>query len=318
MAGHGSDPKKVVKAALMANAGIAVAKFVAAYFSGSSTMLAEGVHSVADTANQSLLLVGIVLSSRRADERFPMGRASEAYFWSFIVALLLFFLGGVFAIYEGLHKLQHSEPPGSPWAPIAVLVISIALEGSSFVVAWKEFQKSRGKQSFREALFGGKDPVIPVVLLEDSGAVLGLVVALVAVVITWLTGNDKADGIGSIAIGVLLCAIGIALAKDTRSLLIGEGITRAVRDETVSLVESTPGVESVRQLLSLHLGPDTVLLALKVRFAKGLSVAELEGATDALEERVRGRFPMMKRIFVEPDSDYEQALDAEAPSQLGP
>ncbi len=313
MSGHGSDPKKVVKAALMANAGIAVAKFVAAYFSGSTTMLAEGVHSVADTANQSLLLVGIVLSSRRADERFPMGRASESYFWSFIVALMLFFLGGVFAIYEGAHHLQHPGPPGSPWASIAVLVVSIALEGGSFMVAWKEFQKSRGQQSYREALFGGKDPVIPVVLLEDSGAVLGLVVALVAVVITWLTGSHLADGLGSIAIGVLLCAIGVALAKDTRSLLIGEGITRAVRDETVSLVESTPGVESVRQLLSLHLGPDTVLLALKVRFAEGLSVSELEGATDALEDRVRARFPMMKRIFVEPDSDYEQALDADAP-----
>lgn len=131
----------------MANAGVAVAKFVAAYFSGSTTMLAEGVHSVADTANQSLLLVGIVLSSRRADERFPMGRASESYFWSFIVALMLFFLGGVFAIYEGAHHLQHPGPPGSPWASIAVLVVSIALEGGSFMVAWKEFQKSRGRHA---------------------------------------------------------------------------------------------------------------------------------------------------------------------------
>ena len=317
MAGHGGDPKKVVKAALLANGGIAIAKFIAAYFSGSATMLAEGVHSVADTANQALLWVGIVLSARRADERFPLGRATESYFWSFVVALLLFFLGGVFAIYEGVHKLQHPEPPGAPWVPLGVLGVSLVLEVTSFAVAWQEFQKSRGDQTLGEALFGGKDPVIPVVLLEDTGAVLGLVFAFVAVLVAWLTGSGTADGVGSIVIGVLLCTIGLFLARDTRSLLIGEGITRATRDGTIAIVEGVKGVKRVRQLLSLHLGPDTVLLALKVHFDEGLTLAEVETITDALEEAVRAKYPMMKRIFVEPDSDYDASLDADAPPGVG-
>lgn len=301
---------------MIANGGIAIAKFIAAYLSGSATMLAEGVHSLADTANQGLLLVGIVLSARRADERFPMGRASESYFWSFIVALLLFFLGGVFAVYEGVHKLQHlghEEHHGVPWAPMAVLGVSILLEGGSFVVAFREFQKGRGNQSFFEALFGGKDPVIPVVLLEDAGAMIGLVVALVAIVIGWLTGSEVADAVGSIVIGALLCVIGILLAKDTRSLLIGEGVSRAVKLDTIAIAEATPGVASVRQFLSLHLGPDTVLLAMKVRFAEGLSLADVEKVTDAVEASIREKHPMMKRIFVEADSDYDASKDASAP-----
>lgn len=309
----GADPKKVVRAALLANAGIAAAKFVAASLSGSTTMLAEAVHSVADTANQGLLLVGLVLSARRADERFQMGRASESYFWSFIVALLLFFLGGVFAIYEGVHKLRHPEPSGPPWAALAVLGVSVALEATSFRVAWKEFQKSRGTQSYGQALFEGKDPVIPVVLLEDTAALVGLLVALVAVLITWLTGSGVADGIGSILIGVLLCVIGLVLAKDTRSLLIGEGVGREVREETIAIAQGVEGVARVRQFLSLHLGPESVLLALKVQFAPGLSLAEVEAVTDRLEDAIRARQPMMKRIFVEPDSDYDETKDEEAP-----
>jgi cation diffusion facilitator family transporter len=316
MAGHGGDPKKVVKAAMLANGGIAIAKFVAAFLSDSTTMLAEGVHSIADTANQGLLLVGIVLSSRRADERFPMGRASESYFWSFIVALMLFFLGGVFAIYEGVHKLQHASHPGSPWAPIVVLVLSIALEGGSFLVALREFQKVRGNKSYREALFDGKDPVIPVVLLEDAGAMAGLFIALVAVAVTAITGHDLADGVGSIVIGVLLCLIGILLAKDTRSLLIGEGVSREVKLDTVAIVEATPGVRKVRQLLSLHLGPDTVLLALKVEFDASLDLKDIERTIDQIEHNVREKHPMMRRIFIEADSDYDATKDKAAPEAL--
>ncbi|MBI4957787.1 MAG: cation transporter [Myxococcales bacterium] len=312
MSGHGGNPKKVVRAALVANLAIAIAKFVAAGLSGSTTMLAEAVHSLADTANQALLWVGMALSERRPDDRFPFGRASESYFWSFVVALLLFFLGGVFAIYEGIHKLGSTEPPGAPWAPLVVVGVSLVIESASFVVAWREFKKTRGDKSYREALFEGKDPVIPVVLLEDSGAVLGLAVAFVTILVTWLTGSDIPDGIGSITIGVLLCTVGLLLARDTRSLLIGEGVTREVRVRAIELAEQTPGVESVRQFLSLHLGPDTVLLALKVRFARGLALADIERVTDELEANVRAELPMMKRIFVEPDSDYEAARDADA------
>jgi cation diffusion facilitator family transporter len=291
------DPRKVVLAALLGNAGIAVAKFVAAWLSGSITMLAEGVHSVADTANQALLLVGMGLSKKLDPERYPLGRAKERYFWAFIVSLMLFFLGGVYAIYEGVHKLlAGSSGHGSPIAAVVVLVVSLAMEAGSFFVAARE------------------DPTIPVVLLEDTGAVLGLTVAIVAVVSAWLTGSQAADAIGSIVIGALLCVIGITLARDTRSLLIGESATPEVRRRVLELACTTPGVEDVTQLLTMHLGPDTVILALKVRFSSGIPVEQVESITDAIEERIRSELPQMTRIFIEADSDYDAKLDPQSVS----
>ena len=309
--GHGQgDPKKVVIAALLGNAGIALAKFAAAFFSGSATMLAEAVHSVADTANQAFLLLGMKLSDKNAPDRYPLGRSKETYFWAFIVSLFLFFMGGVFAVYEGVHKLSGPpEKPGSQLASIIVLGVSLVMEGMSFSVAFKEFNKTRGNKSFGRALFDSRDPTIPVVLLEDTGAVFGLAFALIAVVVTTITGDSRFDGIGSIAIGTLLCVIGVALARDTRSLLIGEGITDEARARVLEVAQQTPAVLEVRQLLSLHLGPDAVLLALKVRFAPELGLPELEKAINALEERIRSAMPQMKKIFVEPDSSYDAELD---------
>ena len=308
---HGGDPKKAVIAALVANGGIAIAKFVAAYLSGSATMLAEGVHSVADTANQALLLVGMALSARGATALHPFGRHRESYFWAFIVSLMLFFLGGVFAIYEGVHKLTHpGGEHGSLVAPVVVLVVAIVLEAGSFYIAAREFQKARGGRSIRDALFSGKDPVIPLVVLEDSGAILGLVIALAAVLLSWATGNPIFDGAGSIFIGVLLCIIGVALAHDTRSLLIGEGIDEGSRKQVIELAAGTPGVEAVTQVLSLHLGPDAVLLALKVRFREHMDLPEVERAINDIEHRVSSSLPIMKRIFVEPDSHNDPARDA--------
>jgi cation diffusion facilitator family transporter len=311
--GHGQgDPRKVVIAALLGNAGIALAKFVAAFLSGSTTMLAEAVHSVADTANQGFLLIGMKLSDKSAPGRYPLGRSKETYFWAFIVSLFLFFMGGVFAVYEGVHKLQgHAEKPGSQLAPLIVLGISLVMEGMSFSVAFKEFNKSRGKRSFFQALFDGRDPTIPVVLLEDTGAVFGLLFAFLAVVVTSITGDTRFDGIGSIAIGVLLCAIGVALARDTRSLLIGEGITDEMRDRVFEVATEVPDVLEVRQLLSLHLGPDSVLLALKVRFSPDLQLKQVEQSINALEKRIRAELPQMKKIFVEPDSEYDVSKDPE-------
>lgn len=309
MAGHG-DSKRAVVAAMAANAAIALAKFVAAGLSGSITMLAEGVHSVADTANQALLLLGMGLAEKSDPERYPLGRAKERYFWAFIVALMLFFLGGVYAIWEGVHKL--SEPPhapGSQLVSIAVLVVSLLLEGGSWVVAMREFRKQKGGRSLMEALFEGRDPTIPIVLLEDTGAIVGLTVALVAVIFTSVTGSPIADAAGSIVIGVLLCVIGIMLARDTRSLLIGEAATPEIRKRTIEIILGTPGVEGVTQMLTMHLGPDTVLVALKVRFSDGMSVHESEHVVDELEERVRAEFPQMKQIFVEADSDYDEEAD---------
>ena len=312
--GHGQgDPKKVVIAALLGNAGIALAKFVAAYLSGSATMLAEAVHSVADTANQAFLLVGMKLSDRSAPQRYPLGRSKEQYFWAFIVSLFLFFMGGVFAVYEGVHKLTSpAEKPGSQIASLVVLGVSLVMEGFSFSVAFREFNKSRGSKRFLNALFDSRDPTIPVVLLEDTGAVFGLAFAFVAVVITTVTGDARFDGIGSIAIGTLLCVIGVALARDTRSLLIGEGITDEMRQQVLDVAGQAPSVLEVRQLLSLHLGPDSVLLALKVRFTPELDLKGLELAINELEQRIRAAVPQMKKIFVEPDSDYDARLDPDA------
>ena len=312
--GHGQgDPKKVVVAALLGNAGIALAKFVAAFLSGSATMLAEAVHSVADTANQAFLLIGMRLSDKSAPQRYPLGRSKETYFWAFIVSLFLFFMGGVFAVYEGVHKLSAPpEHPGSQIAPLVVLGISLAMEGMSFSVAFREFNKSRGSKGFLAALFDSRDPTIPVVLLEDTGAVFGLLFAFVAVVVTTLTGDSRFDGVGSIAIGTLLCVIGVALARDTRSLLIGEGITDEMRQRVLEVAGMAPSVLEVRQLLSLHLGPDSVLLALKVRFAPELDLKGVERAINELEVRIREAVPQMKKIFVEPDSEYDARLDPEA------
>lgn len=312
----GADPAKAVKAALLANAGIALAKLVAAVLSGSATMLAEGVHSLADTSNQALLLLGMRLSSRKATALHPFGRDSESYFWAFIVSLLLFFLGGVFAIWEGVHKLAADEDhTGSLVAPLAVLGISILLEAGSFLVAFKEFNKGRGKRPFFEALFAGKDPVIPLVLLEDSGAVLGLVIAFASILVTAITKRAAFDGVGSILIGLLLCTIGLLLARDTRSLLIGEGIDDETRRDVLQVANETPGVDAVTQLLSLHLGPSSVLLALKVRFKSGASLAEVERTINELELRIRAKEPRMRRIFVEPDAEYDPSRD---PDAIGP
>jgi divalent metal cation (Fe/Co/Zn/Cd) transporter len=216
----------------------------------------------------------------------------------------------VFAVYEGVHKLGSGEEShGSLLIPLGVLAVSLLMEGGSFFVAFKEFNKSRAGQGFFKALFAGKDPTIPVVLLEDTAAVCGLVIAFIAIGISALTHNPVFDAIGSIVIGLLLCAVGLLLARYTRSLLLGEGVTPQVRDKTVSLVEATPGVLKVTQFLSMHLGPDAVILALKVRFEPKMALEDIERVINDIEARVRADVPEMSKIFVEPDSDYYAARD---------
>jgi len=296
-------------AAMSGNAVITLCKFIAALLSGSVAMLAEAVHSLADTANQALLLLGTHLGKKSDPVRYPLGRASEIYFWAFVVAMMLFLLGGVFAVYEGIHKLL--SPPqeaGSPVLPLIVLGVSVACEAASFMVALREFRKQKGQRPVREALFAGKDPTVPIVLLEDSGALIGLGLAIASVLAAWLSGSHLPDAIGSIAIGVLLCTIGVLLARDTKSLLIGEAATVEDRREALAAIQGTPGVEAVTQMLTYHLGPETVLVALKIRFRATLSVSELENVIDDLEARVRARVPVMKRIFVEPDGDYAEPV----------
>jgi cation diffusion facilitator family transporter len=308
--------RRVVLAALGGNALIAVAKFVAAWLSGSAAMFAEAVHSVADTANQGLLLVGMALSEKRDPTRYPLGRARESYLWAFIVSLMLFLLGGVVALYEGAKKLTGPhENHGSVLAAVAVLAISIVLELSSFRVAAKEFNRTRGRRSIAAALFYGKDPTIPIVLLEDTAALVGLATAFAAVAITWATGSVVADAVGSLLIGVLLCAVGLTLAYETHGLIIGEAATPEMRAQALGVVTSTPGVEGVSQMLTLHIGPDTILLALKVRFRRGATVEDVERITNDVEDRVRTTIPEMKKIFIEADGDYDPRKDPLAPPE---
>lgn len=311
MSGHsGGDPRKVIKAALYANLAIAVCKFVAAYLSSSTATLAEAVHSLADTGNQALLFTGIVLAAKR-DDRFSFGRAMERYFWPFIVALLLFSVGGAFAVYEGVHK---AFAPGAPdmsdfWSlrkgpltSLVVLGVSVLMESYSCTIALREFRRDAGKERLDHALFGGKDPTIPLVLLEDISALTGLAIALVAVTLSAVTRNGIWDAVGSILIGVLLMVVAVLIARDTHSLLIGERAKPEAERQAQELAESTPGVTRVTQLLTMHLGPDFVVLAMKVAFSPDLRVAEIEEAINELERRIREAQPEMKKIFVEPDS----------------
>jgi cation diffusion facilitator family transporter len=311
MAKRHAGSLRVVVAALAGNSGIAVAKFIAAGLTGSPSMLAEAVHSVADTGNQGLLLVGMALAKKVDPATYPLGRAKERYFWAFVVALLLFLVGGVNAIREGVGKLlgAHGDV-GSPWLSLVVLGVSFALEAGSFVIALRELRAATAGRKIGQALFGTKDPTVSLVVLEDAGALLGLLIATAGVVGSWLTRSIVPDAIASIAIGALLCTIGAALAHDTHSLLLGEAATIPMQERALAVAEQTPGVQKVTQMLTMHLGPDTIVLALKVRFRPGMRVEELEQVTDALEERVRAELPQMRRIFVEADSDYDQSLDA--------
>ena len=298
-----ADSRKVVLAALAGNVAIAAAKFGAAFVSHSAATLAEAVHSLADTANQGLLLVGMALAARPASERFPFGRASERYFWPFVVALLLFTMGGAFAIFDGVQQLLHPVHEGSGrLVSLCVLGVSLAIEAASFRVAFGEFRKLTAGQPIRRALLEARDPTVPLVVAEDATAMVGLVVALLAVAATALTGNAAWDPIGGIVIGVLLCVVAVVLAQITHGLLIGESATPEDRARVLALARDVDGIGAVTQLLTMHLGPDVVLLAMKIAFRPTLTVREVEDATNRLEAAIRAAMPQMRKIFIEADS----------------
>jgi cation diffusion facilitator family transporter len=299
MASGGST--RAVLAALIANAGIAVAKFVGFVFTGSSSMLAESVHSVADTGNQALLLLGGKRARRTATRQHPFGFGRERYFWAFVVAIVLFTLGSGFALYEGIEKLRHPhELESAGWA-IGILLVAIVLESWSFRTAVMEAKAIKGKASWVQFIRRSKQPELPVVLLEDAGAMFGLVIALAAVGLTITTGDPIWDGVGTTCIGLLLGAIAIVLAIEMKSLLIGEAASEA--DET-AITAAIVGADSVRELIDLrteHIGPETILVAAKVQFADELTMRQLADVVDDIEARVRTAVPAAARIFVEPD-----------------
>ncbi|GIE90576.1 cation diffusion facilitator family transporter [Actinoplanes regularis] len=293
---------KAIIAALSANLGIAVTKFGAWALTGSSSMLAEAIHSVADSGNQLLLLIGGKRAQKKATPQHPFGYGRERYVYAFIVSIVLFSVGGLFALYEGYHKIQHREPIEEwKWVPVAVLVVAIALESYSFYTAIKESNQLRGKTSWVDFVRRAKAPELPVVLLEDAGALVGLVLALFGVGLTLITGNGLWDGIGTAAIGILLVAIAAVLAVETKSLLIGEG----AGPESVAKIEQAvlagDGIERIIHMKTLHLGPEELLVAMKIAVSKGDRAEDVARHIDETEVRIREAVPIARVIYIEPD-----------------
>ncbi|MGC4961988.1 cation diffusion facilitator family transporter [Gordonia sp. DT101] len=298
--------KRAIIAALLANAGIALAKFVGFVITGSSSMLAEAVHSVADTSNQGLLLLGQQRAAKKADRLHPFGYGRSRYFYSFVVALVLFSLGSLFAIYEGIHKIQHAHDHDleSPLVAVIILVLAICLEGYSFTTAYRESKPLKGKASWWRFIRNSRSPELPVVLLEDSGALIGLVLALAGVGLTMLTGDAVWDGVGTLAIGVLLGVIAIILIVEMKSLLIGEGATE---DEEQALLTALAagGVDRVIHMKTQYLGPEELLVAAKIAIPAGVDAITVARTIDAAEVRVRSAVPQARVIYLEPDIDRD-------------
>ena len=295
--------KKAIVAALGANLAIAVAKFTAFVFTGSSAMLAEGVHSVADSGNQVLLLVGQRRGAREADERHPFGYGRDRYFYSFVVALVLFSVGGLFSLYEGNHKLHEHEPLSTPGWAFGVLVFAIIAESFSFRTAIRESRPGKGSGSWYEFIRHSKSPELPVVLLEDLAALIGLLLALGGVTLAGLTEDPVWDAIGTLAIGVLLLLVAVVLAVEMKGLLIGESASRSAVDAIRAALVDGQAITRVIHLRTLHLGPEELLVAAKVAVAPGLALPAVARAIDEAEVRVRAVEPLARVMYLEPDLD---------------
>ena len=293
--------RNAVIAACLANGAIGVAKLVGFLFTGASSMLAEAIHSAADTGNQALLLFGEARSKRLPTTEHPFGYGRERYFWAFVVAVVLFALGSVFALIEGIHKFGNSEPLESIEVAVGVLLIAIVCEGWSFWTAIKVARPLLEGRTWTQFVKSTKSAELPVVLLEDLGAMCGLVIALVGLVLAWWTGNPRFDALGSMAIGVLLGVISVVLAIKMHSLLVGEAASDSVRQEIEQALWAAPGVQHLVHLKTLQLGPEELLIAAKIEFDSTLSFVTLTEHINAAETRVRELLPYPAQIFLEPD-----------------
>jgi len=295
-----SGSHKVVVTALVGNFTITLIKFAVALISLSSAMLAEAIHSLADTGNQLFLLVGIKRSQKPPDELHPFGYGPEQYFWSFVVAIMLFFIGAIVSLYEGIHKIQHPQTIEKAWLVYLILGISFLLDGYALMVAWREFNRTRNQN---EGIFlsvrRSKDTNVVVCLLEDSAALVGLTLAFLGVVISEITGIAAFDAVGSMAIGLLLAAVAFVLAREVKDLLIGEAASPANRKAIYDTINKFPKVQAVGQVLTMHLAPRKILVTMDVEFADGLSTDEIEDVIDGLEDAIKKRVPAVDRIFIE-------------------
>lgn len=297
MAGHGS--KKVIFAALAGNTLIAVTKFAAAAYTGSSAMLSEGIHSLVDTGNQGLLLYGLKKAKQPADKRHPFGYGAELYFWSFVVAILIFAVGAGVSIYEGVQKVIHPHPVSNPYVAYAVLALAMIFEGAAWFIALKEFNQVRGKTPVLLAVHDSKDPTVFTILFEDTAAMLGLVVAFVGLLGAQYLGLPWLDGAASICIGFILAGTAGLLAYETKGLLIGEGASPDVLAKIEAIIGATPAISNLNEIRTLHRGPQDILLALSVDFIDEVTAGTVEETIYSLERTIKLEIPQVTRLFIE-------------------
>ena len=294
--------KKTIYAAMIANFAIAITKFFAASVTGSSAMLSEGIHSVVDTGNELLLLLGIRLSKRPPDDSHPFGYGQELYFWTLIVSLFIFAIGGGMSIYEGVNHVMEPEPLTDPFWSYAVLGFAVIFEGYSWNVALQEFLATKKEDSFWDAIRASKDPTIFTILFEDTAALIGLFVAFVGVFSGHLLGNVYLDGVASIIIGIILCGVALLLAAESKGLLIGEGAAPQTVANIRKITNEDPAVEKVLRVLTLHFGPKEILLNLEIEFIENLETEELAIAVERLEKSINAQHSEVKNIFIEAKS----------------
>ncbi|QPC86581.1 cation diffusion facilitator family transporter [Mesorhizobium sp. NBSH29] len=301
MAAH-SGSKTVIYAALAGNFLIAITKFGAAAFTGSSAMLSEGVHSLVDTGNGALLLYGLHRAARPADRTHPLGHGRELYFWSFIVAVLVFALGAGISFYEGIAHIMHPEPVANPMANYIVLGLSMVFEGGTWAVALKEFRKSKGNAGYIEAVRKSKDPSVFTVLLEDSAALLGLVVAFAGILAAQLLDMPVLDGVASVGISLILAATAVFLARESKGLLMGEPALPEIERSVLALVQDDRDIGKANGIITVHIGPNEIVAALSVEFEDRLTAPAIEACVERLERAITRKHPQITSLFVKPQT----------------
>jgi cation diffusion facilitator family transporter len=299
-----ASSKTAVYASLAANLAIAVTKFIAAYFTASSAMISEGIHSVVDSGNAILILLGMKWSQKPADEEHPFGYGKELYFWTLIVAILIFAIGGGMSIYEGMAHLKNPTESSDPTVNYIVLVIAAIFEGAAWFLAYQKINMGRGKKSLWQTVKDSKDPATFAVLFEDTAAILGLIIAFIGVFLSHTFDEPRFDGAASVLIGVVLSVVSVMLAYESKGLLVGEGADPRLVKKIHALVNADREVKDCAKPLTMHLGPEEVFLALDVKFSPTLTVAELSKAIVRLETNIRKEYPQVKRIFVEAKSAF--------------
>lgn len=290
---------KVIYAALIGNFLIAVTKFSASFLTGSSAMLAEGVHSLVDSGNQLLLLLGIKKSKQPPDKHFPFGHGKEIYFWSFVVAIMIFAVGAGISIYEGIHSIIDPHPVHNPTINYIVLGLAMVFEGFAWYFAWKAFKKSKGERGYYEAVRKEKNPIIFVVLFEDSAAMLGLLIAFLGIAGSQWTGLMILDGVASILIGLILGLTAAWLAYETKGLLIGESADKEIIEGIRHITNGNDGIKSINEILTLHMGPNYILVNISIDFKDNLQAGNIEHIIDSINKQVKAKFNRVKRVFIE-------------------